>query len=99
MRSRKMRDPDDQGCLPLGPGCATSGTAVVSGCTFPVAGWDVVEPPDRAPAFNVRTDRAVTPMTPFFVRLKFAFKTFFTILFRNHIPAEVTEMFRTAPAA
>ena len=38
-------------------------------------------------------------MTPFFVRLKLAFKTFFSILFRNHIPAEVAEVFRPAPAA
>ena len=33
-------------------------------------------------------------MTPFFVRLKLAVKTFFSILFRNHIPAEVAEVFR-----
>ena len=38
-------------------------------------------------------------MTPFFVRLKLAFQTFFSILFRNHIPAEVAEVFRPAPAA
>lgn len=38
-------------------------------------------------------------MTPFFVRLKLAFKTFFSILFRNHIPAEVAEVFRPARAA
>ena len=38
-------------------------------------------------------------MTPFFVRLKLAFKTFFSILLRNHIPAEVAEVFRPAPAA
>src|SRR5688572_24812991 len=38
-------------------------------------------------------------MTPFFVRLKLAFKAFFSILFRNHILADVDEVFRPAPAA
>ena len=38
-------------------------------------------------------------MTPFFVRLTFAFKTFFSILFRNHIPSEAAALFGPAPAA
>ena len=39
-------------------------------------------------------------MTPFFTRLKFAFRTFFAILFRDHIPQDVAAaLLRSTPPA